>query len=447
VDRKDCARLTFAELIVRKYVQAHGSPEPKLMILSDSPTEKDEIIGRCLTSEYELDKILRECGVQKHECWMSTVSKYYVPPNFGDKKIPFAVRAKGEGIDLVQQINELQVEINQIKPNCILALGSTALWALSGKKELDDFRGSILFGMGRKFIPTFHPRGLTWNSGAEFKGFWNRQIIAFDIRRAKQQADFSDIRRPPRTLRVCRNSAELVEFIERKRNKNRVALDIEALHCIPTCLGLAFDRYEGMSVPLWNVAGLSRIPDADLAQIWLILAELLMNPKFKKVGQNFKYDEDKISRLGLPIDKLWSDTMLKAFAINPELPKNLGFITSIFTEEPYYKHEGADFNPNKQPIEDLFIYNARDAAVTLEIDEEMDKDLDELGMREYYENFIMQLHPLYLHIESVGFKVDNVVKEELLRKYVDWNEKLKFQLWQLTGGLHVNKLSYYYLKH
>jgi len=162
-----------------------------------------------------------------------------------------------------------------------------------------------------------------------------------------------------------------------------------------------------------------------------------MNPKFKKIGQNFKYDEDKITRLGLPIDRLFSDTMLKAFAINPELPKSLAFNTSIYTEEPYYKHEGANFNPSKQSIDDLYIYNARDACVTVEIDEEMDKDLDEFDMREYYENFIMQLHPLYLHIESIGFKTDKIKKEALLHKYVEWQEQLKFELFNLIGR-HVN---------
>lgn len=422
----------------QRYVQAHGNGnEPKLMILSDGPSEKDVAVGRCMSSEYDLDRLLRDTKINKSECWLSTVSKYHVPPNFGTKKIPFATRAKTAGIDMGRQIEELQVEINNVKPNCILALGGTALWALTGKKGIDDYRGSILLGSGRKIVPTYHPRGLSWAKDSEFKGYWNRQIIVFDILRAKAQAEYSEIIRPSRTLRVCRNSYELVEFIQRKSNQKRLGLDIEALHCVPTCLGLAFDRYEGLSVPLWNVAGISKIPDADLAQIWILLSELLMNPKFKKVGQNFKYDEDKITRLGLPIDKLFSDTMLKAFAINPELPKNLGFNTSIFTEEPYYKHEGANFDPSKQPIEDLFIYNARDACVTVEIDEEMDKDLDELGMREYYENFIMQLHPLYLHIESVGFRVDNFRKEVLLRKYVEWNENLKYELFKLTNQ-HIN---------
>src|SRR5206468_1666804 len=99
---------------------------------------------------------------------------------------------------------------------------------------------------------------------------------------------------------------------------------------------------------------------------------------------------DKIKRLGFTISKLASDTMLKAFAINPELPKNLSFNTSIYTEEPFYKHEGM----YEGSIRDLLIGCARDACVTKEIDEAMDADIDSLGMRDYYENFIMWLHDL-----------------------------------------------------
>lgn len=423
-----------------KYVPAKGAIGAKLMILGDCPSIKDTVAGVPFSSNYDLDRLLKDSHINKASCWLSNVSKYHVPDPPKGKKIPFHLRAKAVGIDIDKQLEELQYEINQVKPNCILALGSTALWALYGKTNIEDYRGSILFGMGRKFIPTYNPRGLSSYSGIEFKGFWNRQIIAFDFKRAQLQSGNDELNRPSRTLRVCRNSAELSEFITRKQDKIRLAIDIEALHCIPTCIGIAFDRYEGMSVPLWNVGGISTIPDSDLVQIWLILAELLMNPKFKKVGQNFKYDEDKIARLGLPIDRLSSDTMLKAFAINPELPKGLAFSTSIYTEEPYYKHEGKEFDPSKQNIDDLFIYNARDACVTVEIDEAMDKDLDELNMRGFYENFLMDLHSLYLHIESVGFRVDEERRKILLEKYVIWNEELKYKLFKLTDE-HVNTSS------
>jgi uracil-DNA glycosylase family 4 len=419
---------------IEKYCPGRGPVGAKLMIVGEAPfdVEIQTKIPFSGPSGRELDRLLKDSGINRSNCWISNVCKYYVPPSpiRKGKPIPFQVRARQVGIDLDEQILHLQTEINEIQPNCILALGGTALWALTGKTGIGNYRGSILRGMGRKTVPSYHPAHLLHQAGGEFKGYWNRQVMIHDFKRAYEESLTSEYNIPRRVLSVCRNSAQLYDFIERNRNYGRPAVDIEALNCIPTCIGLAYTPNEGISVPLWNSHGISSIPDSDLASIWAILVEVLFNDI---IGQNFKYDQDKIRRLGFRIRRLVSDTMLKAFVINPELPKNLAFNTSIYTREPYYKDEGSEFDISKQSIDDLFIYNARDACVTKEIDLAMDADLDELGLRPFYENFIMHLHELYLDIESEGFVVDEVRRSELLKKYVKMDEKLRYELFQLAG--------------
>src|SRR3990167_2817703 len=90
---------------------------------------------------------------------------------------------------------------------------------------------------------------------------------------------------------------------------------------------------------------ISGIPSADLAYIWKFLAELFINPKIKFIGQNFKYDEDKLNRLGFYFHSLYWDTMIGTHCISSEMPKGLAFQTSINTLEPYYKFEGRQFIP------------------------------------------------------------------------------------------------------
>ena len=60
----------------------------------------------------------------------------------------------------------------------------------------------------------------------------------------------------------------------------------------------------------------------------------------------------------------------------------------------------------KGSYRDLLLGCARDACVTYEIDDAMDGDLEELGMRKFYENFLMSLPDFYLEIENNGFRVD-----------------------------------------
>lgn len=420
-----------------KYVPGSGPVGAKLMIVGEAPSYAETAAGKAFVgpSGKELDRILYDCSMNRSNFWVTNVCKYEVPPNVGKKKIPFHVRAKNHGIDLDVQIAELREEINAIKPNCILALGGSALWALTGKNKIGSYRGSILHGMGTKVVPTYHPAHLLHSAaGGEFKGYWNRQVMIFDFKRAYAQSQFSELILPHRTLEICRTSHQLAEFRARYKDKIRMAVDIEANGtCIPVCIGLAFNKQHGMTVPLWNEGGISEIPTSDLIQIWLILSEMLWEKEI--IGQNFNYDRDKIKRLGFVIRKLASDTMLKAHAINPELPKGLAFNTSIYTEEPFYKDDGMYHGSTS----DLLLGCARDSCVTFEIDENMDIDLDDVQMRPFYENFLMRLPEMYWAIERQGFRVDSVERDSLIRKYVEWDERVRYELYTLVGTeINVN---------
>jgi len=415
----------------RKYVPGCGPVGAKLMILGEAPAREETFAGRPFVgaSGRELDRILADAGINRSDCWISNVCKYEVPPNVGAKRQSFYGRAVAHGINVDQQLAELQVEINDIKPNCILALGGTALWALSGKSKISKHRGSIMWGMGTKFVSTYHPAHLLHSAaGGEIKGYYNRQIMIFDFKRAWEESASPTLELPSRTCQIANNSWELHEFLERHKRDRKLAVDIEAGgHCLPVCIGLAFNRHSGMTVPLWNREGISTIPDSDLVNMWIMLMQVLWEKDI--VGHNFNYDRDKIKRLGFAIRRISSDTMLKAFAINPELPKGLAFNTSIYTREPFYKDEGM----YEGSYRDLLLGCARDACVTYEVNDAMDADLDELGMRKFYENFLMKLPDFYLEIENNGFRVDEAKREELIHKYVEWDERLGYEMFQLAG--------------
>src|SRR5260221_1700859 len=395
-----------------KYVPGTGQFGAKLAIIGESPSYDEVATGKPFTgpSGKELDRLLRDAGISRGDCWITNVCKYYVTAAPFDKKISFARRLQEDGIDINEQINDLRKELQQINPNCILLLGGTALWALTGKTKIQDYRGSIMLGMGFKCIPTYHPAHLLHQAKGEIKSYWNRQVMIFDFRRAKEQSKFKEVILPSRNLHVAKNSAELYDFQRRTENETFPSIDIEAHpngSCIPICVGISFKPNEGITVPLWNVDSISDIPDSDLASMWRILANVLSHDV---VGQNFGYDRDKIKRLGFVIGGLHSDTMLKAFVINPELPKNLAFNTSIYTEEPFYKNEGM----YEGSMNDLLMGCARDACITKEIDLAMDHDLDEMNLRNYYENFILHLHGLYGYIESEGLRTDEHIRRNLI---------------------------------
>lgn len=413
----------------KKYIGGCGPVGANILIVGEAPTHDDIVAGRPFSKSRELDTCLREAGITKANCWLTTVSKFYVPPNYGKKKIPFAIRARNVEVDAQQQIDELQKEINTIKPNAILGIGKTALWALTGKTDIEGYRGSIMMGMGRKFIPTYNPEHLGWQAeDVEFVGYWNRQVILGDLRRFREESHYSEIELPQRTLEICQNSAHLKRFLDQYKNRWKVSVDIEAGgHCLPICIGLAFGKNHGMTVPLWNVDNICNIPDDDLIQCWMLVSEILATRDI--IGQNFNYDRDKMLRLGFIIRNLYSDTMMKAQALHPEFPKRLAFLQSIYTREPFYKNEGMYHGKTS----DLLMGCARDACVTYEIDERMEEDLTTVGQRDFYYNFLMKLPEFYWEIEKQGFRIDTRQRDYLLEKYVKWSESIKFQLFNIIG--------------
>lgn len=420
---------------MHKYIPAHGNAYAKILILGEAPNFDEP---KALVQNKELSKMLIEAGINANDCWFSNVSKFHVPPNPKDgRKIPFQVRAKNYNVDLDEQLNALRQEIKDINPNVILALGNTALWATTGLSGIGDYRGSILSGLGYKVVPTYDPKGLSFQEQGEFTGYWNKHVILFDFNRARTQSVFREINRPYRKLSIAKSSYQLQEFANRFKNHTRPAVDIEARgSCLPYCVGIAFTPEEGICVPLWNkgeIESIVQISNNDMVEMWIILAEILaMNDV---VGQNFKYDHDKLRRIGFVPRSLYSDTMFKGFTISPELPKGLAFYTSVYTEEPFYKNDGM----YEGKVEDLLIGCARDACVTKEIDTKMEPELAELGLTEFYYNFVMEFHEFYMDMESEGFYIDEEKRDALFRKYIAWSEQLSFELYQLNGTyINVN---------
>jgi hypothetical protein len=421
-----------------KYIPGSGPIGANILVVHESPSLKDVAAGR-MTDNMEIVSVFKDAGINIHNCFQTYVSKYYVLPNpKKGKKIPFAVRAKKyheSETFLDDQISDLQREVNQLKPNIIIGLGGTPLWALTGNggknNGIGEWRGSIVLGMGRKCINTYNPAQLSWQSETtpEFQGYWNRAIMVCDLKRALKQSDFPEIQRPYRFLEVASSYEHLARFYERYKHCLDVSVDIESGgNCVPVCIGLAFNKTHGMTVPLWNVNHISSIPDKELVQMWMLVAQILENHNI--IGQNFRgYDTDKLKMLGFRTPKLKDDVMMKVFAINPELPVGLAFNTSIYTEEPYYKNDGMYHGK----VIDLLIGCARDSCVTYEINEVAEVDLNEIGQQDFYRNFLMRLPGAYNSVQNQGFRVDPEERDKLLRKYIEWDERCRYELFKLVG--------------
>ena len=407
------------------YVPGQGNPEAKLMIVGEAPgREEDERqIPFCGQSGELLNDLLLKAGIHRNEVYVTNVYKFR-PPDNNLKRLPEI------GITLESQLPQLKEEINAIRPNAILALGNTALEVLSGKSGISNYRGSILEykdNIYPKIIPTLHPASLL--PGRDYVSYSARAYVLVDIRRAIEESRKREFDLPQRLLQIVKTANELERFIETYKGKP-VSVDIETNHGVPVCIGLACVPSHAISVPLLLSTGLITV--TELVACYGILARYLKDAKI--IGQNIKFDEQRLLHTSrIKLGNIVGDTMFLQHTLNTEFPKSLGFITSIYTREPYYKDEGKEWNPKKDSIDKLLIYNCKDAATTLEAHENMMIECKEKGLESFYKDYLVKLHPIYSKIEQRGIRVDFKKREELELKYTELQNESQERLNTLCG--------------
>lgn len=410
-----------------RYVRGEGNPRARLMLIGDCPTPTEESPFSDYPSRF-LFKLLEEFGITYPETYRTNVFKHFVNT---DKKPP---------VPTDEELKQLNEEIHTIKPNCILAVGELALFNLTGMKKLENYRGSILQTRDgySKVVPTYNPKRIDSRELA----YYNRVLIRNDVERAVEESRTSEYRLPERQLLIAQNSLDLYRFLQENKEKKLVAVDIESFHCIAQTIAFAFSPYRALCIPFLNIQSGKNpngIPQHDMVEMWKLICQLLYDESIKKIGQNFKYDHEKLRAIGMEVRGFEWDTMLMSHTLYPELPKSQGFLTSVFTRSIYYKDEGKEFNPHKDSFDRLYKYNAQDAAVDFEIYERLREELEEENLLTFYREQVHPLHLLYLNLEQRGIRVDFERRKELTEKYQERIKTTQNRLNELVGHeINVN---------
>jgi len=363
---------------MRRYVAGIGNPNAKILVLGEAPgADEDEqglpFVGR---SGQLLDTLFEAVGLDRGSVWLTNVYHYRPPDND---------TSRWNELNLGPKEKQFEITWNEIKgvdPNVILAVGGTALEFASGLKGITKWRGSVLpcsDGV-HKVVSTYHPAHILNPRGGEVYEYWQKYVVQLDMQKAIKHSLYKEYIKPHHVLQIARSSLDVYNYFKSYSTMPYSAIDIEVFKSNPICIGIAQSKLHAISIPLvqsWNGIQVSSIPHSDLANIWKMVSQHLASTRYKKIGQNFKFDQERLEALGFVVNNFYADTMLLAHTIQPEFPKSLAFLCSIYTDQPYYKDEGKTFNPKRDPIEKLLSYNAMDAAITLEVFEGQMKDLTE----------------------------------------------------------------------
>ena len=372
-------------------IKGHGYGAAKILFVAGHPLSPDLQTGLALsgTSETTLDQFLRAQKLNIKQTYRTLYIK---------EKLEYAgtnsrrLREALAKVYTVEYNKILMDEIKEVQPNVIVPLDDISLSVVyphidprrgpgKGKRWIDAYRGSILpfndktkarrLGDERfiKVIPTYGPQFLYANWPA-------RSYISVDYTRIAKYSETEEEFKSPGLVWVAKTNEALISFLARQYAKvpKMCTFDVETYGGMITCISFCFDGYEAVSVPL---SFTNEISIEEKAELWRTVSKILADERTEKNNQNIKFDWTLLERHGFVINNVVHDTMLKAGLLYPELPKNLGFLTSLYTEIPYFKDEGKNFDP-RLGKDQLYLYNAKDSLAAHIISEEQDKELKEL---------------------------------------------------------------------
>lgn len=317
----------------QRVVPGEGPKDAKVVIVGEAPGAYEDAQLRPFVGPAGgvLEQCLHAAGLIRSEVYLTNVVKVRPP---GNNIEPYFNGAKGKFTEAGSAwVEELRKEINSLNPNVVVTCGATSFAALTGHSRVMKFRGYLFESEGlspvRKVLPTIHP-------AAALRGMYTyRHLIAADLKKAKAESLFPELKLPNRQLVFQFGTVEeVLEWLRYFEEAPRVCFDIEVLNYEIACISFSVSPDLACSVPLarrWSLE--------DEAQIWRGLQRVLGNPKSVKVAQNGIFDiHFLLTRCGIEVRGPVEDTMIAHSVMFPELPKGLAFLVSIYCgSQPYYK--------------------------------------------------------------------------------------------------------------
>lgn len=321
-----------------------GNPNARIMLVGEAWGETEERTGVPFSgaSGQELNRMLHEAGILRNECYATNVINARPPRNDLSVWIPEdkksitgrMVQRQGKWVDpiVAEGLEQLEKEIRLVKPDVIVALGSTALWALTGNESIVKWRGSLLEYGGSRVIPTYHP--------AAILRMWEwRAVAVLDFKRAANELRRGRTAPPDWRFIIRPNLQTVLETLDGllgrvEREPTWIDLDLETKAGHISCCGLSWSRTEAICIPflLSQTGPTPYWMEEEEAAILGSLFRLLTHPNCWVRGQNLLYDCQYTHRRWHFIPNVKQDTMISQHVLWASLPKSLAFQASMYCE-------------------------------------------------------------------------------------------------------------------
>ena len=396
--------------------------------------EKEPFVG---PAGNQLKRICSACQLPMYQIYLTLGCKSLLPKNNVNK----LWTAKGYRHPKWGELQKgLIDELASCKAKTIILLGETAMHLLLDTPRINSitkYRGSIYLAeefphlaeslAGKTICLSYHP---------SFTQARNSPVslytMIFDVNKFIKVTNDPELLNQQPVLYTKPLFDQVLAFFKTCSTKPYLGFDIECTPKYITCFSLAYEE-EGivysMCIPLMDNSGNYWTINEEIV-IWILLAEILGSKDVGLICQNGMFDVMFVLRtMNIISDNFFFDTMLAQHIVYTDLPKGLGFLTSVYTYFPYYKDEGKQ--SHLSVIKDwgmYWNYNAKDSAYLIPIMKALQEELEDFEATDAM-TYTMELHKPLMEMEFNGILTNRSgiikAKRDFEQKLVDLTAELK----------------------
>jgi uracil-DNA glycosylase len=426
-------------------VPGFGPKTARVLLLGEAPGEQEVEQARPFVgaSGRALDALLAEAGIAREECFTSNVLKIRPPGNDLTTLVKRGAKRPGEGWErlaplvdgpalwfdasVADSLRCLQAELAEVQPELTYCLGNLALWALTGRWGISDWRGSQLSGPFGSIVPTYHPAAVLrqWSWRPYVRRDLDRGSDALAGHWRKPEFDFTT------APTLGQTHAFLAETLARlERGPCVLGVDIETRRAQIDCIGIATSPVRALCIPFWSRARANYWGEVEELSIVRALRRVLCHSNARVVGQNFSYDVQYIWRQWGFKPRLALDTMVTHHTLWPGTDKDLNTLSSLYCDyHHFWKQESKEADEREDDL-GRWSYNCRDCVATWEIAQALVPLVEAEGL---HEQALFQHRMWWRALDAMilGVRTDAATKKELagelreeIRQREDWIEKI-----------------------
>ncbi|OVE81573.1 DNA polymerase I [bacterium K02(2017)] len=234
-------------------------------------------------------------------------------------------------------------------------------------------------------------------------------------------------------------TAEL-KSLTQKITKNKIkhfAFDTEtnslnSIGCQMVGLSLCFDDKSAYYIPFGHHEG----NNLKLEDIKKYLGPIFKDKKITKIAQNAKFDLNVLSNYDIELSPLIGDTMIASYLIDPTGKHNLDFLADRYMDYQTIKFsdvvsKGKTFAD--VPLEQAKEYAGEDAWVVFQLQKFLDKEVDEVQLKNVYHDVELKLVPILAAIEQAGILIDQKLLNKLQQEFEKRLEVLKKEIYKIAN--------------